>query len=161
MDRATRVVGDQSGYNEANVTEMAQEFYKEKSSGQQPFTMFKQWDAMKQYPEWETRMNLEEHMKKAATATRVEVPDDDDQPMESEGGSSGSKRTHVSEDSVTTNKRPMGRDRAKKMAKGASSGNSSMDAMSEGWVNFKENYLQYIELERHKLEFAAKSRNVR
>ena len=48
----------------------------------------------------------------------------------------------------------MGRDKAKKMARGGSYGNSSMDAMSEGWVNFNESYPQYLELERQKLEFA-------
>ena len=154
VDRATRVVGDRSGYNEANVTETAQEFYKEKSGCNAGFNLFKQWDAMKEYPEWETRMNLEETYKKAATTPRVDVLVDDDQPMESAGASSGSKRPSEDSVSVTPSKRPMGRDKAKKMARGGSSGNSSMDAMSEGWVNFNESYPQYLELERQKLEFA-------
>ena len=78
--------------------------------------------------------------------------------MGSEGGSSGSKRP--SEDSVTTGKKPWGRDKTKRMAKCGSSGNSSMDAMSEGWVNFNESYPQFIELENRKLDLAQQRSNV-
>ena len=158
-ERATTVVGDRSGYNEADVTKLAQEFFQEKSKNHAAFNLFTQWDAMKKYPEWEMKMNMEDRIKKynEAKAAGVDQTTGDDaqvggEPMETTGGSSGSKRNRVSEFSVTS-KRPDGRDKAKKMARGVSSGNSSMDAMSEGFTTFNENYGGFLEIERQKLEF--------
>lgn len=152
-ERAENAVGQRSGYNDNDVLSTAQKFHKENTKFHNGFSMFNQWDLLKKYPEYDKYLNWETILRKKEHQT-TDLDDDVANERESTGGSSGTKRYRlVDDDSVSSPKRPMGRDKAKRMGKSSTSINSDADGVSQGWSQFNENYPHHIELERKKFEW--------
>ena len=90
-ETATKNVGQRSGCNEEDVLSMAQELHKENSKYHCGFAMFKQWQLMKDYPQYEMYLNWETTLKKKELQP-IDLDDVGSAQKESTGGSSGTKR---------------------------------------------------------------------
>lgn len=150
-ETATKAVGQRSGHNEDDVIRSAQELHKQNKNYRNGFSLFKQWSLMKDYPEYETYLNWETTLRKNDRQT-VGLDDAGSAQRESTGGSSGTKRFRLVDDSVSSPQRPMGRDKAKRIGKSSSSVNSDMEVISQGWSDFNANYSKQIEIERRRME---------
>lgn len=156
-ETATKEVGQRSGRNEEDVLKVAQALFKQNSKYNADFSMFKQWDLMKKFPEYERYLNWEKNINnKDVQAVDLDLEDGGSNQRESTGGSSGTKRFRVVDDSVSSPQRPMGRDKAKRMAKSSTSLNSdSMEVISHVWSTFNDNYSKQVEMEGKRMELEA------
>ena len=153
-EKAMKLVGQRSGCNHDDVISSAQDLHKEHPKFHNGFSMWKQWEALKHYPEYEMYLNWDSQLKKNqdGTGNTIDLDDDGGERMPSTDGSSGTKRYRLVDDSVSSPKRPVGRDKAKKMSKGGSSTISGMDAIGEGFLQFNENAQQNLEYQRQRME---------
>ena len=154
-ETAMSSVGKRSGCNEGDVLEMAQQLHKEHPKYKNGFSMWKQWETVKPYIEYESYLNWESHLKKnqVRNENTVDLEDDGSERMESTDGSSGTKRYRLVDDSVSSPKRPMGRDKAKRMSTAGSSTTSGLDAIGEGFMQFNVRAQQNIECQMKRMEW--------
>ena len=110
----------------------------------------KQWYVLKKYPQYEMYLEWESYLKKKDHQT-IDLDDEDVDQRESTGGSSGTKRYCLVEDSVSSPKCSMGRDKAKRMGKSSTS-NSVTDEVCQEWSEFNVSYPQQLQLKREKFE---------
>ena len=103
-ERELKVTGQHSGTNDDDVLSTAQQLHKENPKFRNGFSMFKQWDVLKVYPQYEMYLDWENHLKKKDHQT-TDLDDEDADQRESTGGSSGTKRYRLVDDSVSRDRK--------------------------------------------------------